>query len=284
MGGGGETELGAVLAELLSVANSRDVTKVQDRLDEIKDALEGPLESSVDSLFGGSVAKHTYVDGLSDIDSLLVFDDPSFLETRPSRAIATVAKILKDELGQSVEVNAGKLAVTVSYPDGQEIQLLPAFKTSAGLKVPSFKEDKWSGISPEKFQAALTRRNEQCGGKLIPTIKLAKAIIGNLPEQQRLSGYHVEALAIAAFRDYSGQKTTASMLPVFFEKARELVSSPIRDSTGQSVHVDGYLGGANSSQRESAAHVLGRIAKRMRNASAHQSKEQWKALFSTNGY
>ena len=113
----------------------------------------------------------------------------------------------------------------------------------------------------------------------MPTIKLAKAIIGQLPESQRLSGYHVESLAIAAFRGYDGEKTTSAMLPAFFEKARSLVLSPIRDSTGQSVHVDGYLGAANNEQRQAAGHVLGRIARRMRNATAAGSTEQWNDLF-----
>ena len=135
---------------------------------------------------------------------------------------------------------------------------------------------------PENFQKALTRRNEECGGKLVPTIKLAKAVIGNLPDAQRLTGYHVESLAIAAFRSYDGTKTTAAMLPVFFEKARELVLSPISDSTGQSVHVDGYLGSANSVPRQAASHLLNRIAKRMRNASAYQSSDQWEALFGSD--
>ena len=115
--------------------------------------------------------------------------------------------------------------------------------------------------------------------KLVPTIKLAKAVLGTLPEKQRLSGYHVESLAIAAFRNYDGPKTVAAMLPTFFEKARDLVRSPIRDSTGQSVHVDAYLGSADSPSRLAASHVLSRIAKRMHNASANMSHDQWSALF-----
>jgi hypothetical protein len=114
---------------------------------------------------------------------------------------------------------------------------------------------------------------------LIPTIKLAKAIIGTLPEGQRLSGYHVESLAISAFKEYGGPKTTAGMLPVFFEKARELVRNPMRDSTGQSIHVDGYFGSSESPKRIASSHVLERIGKRMRNASAHMSRDQWKAIF-----
>jgi hypothetical protein len=89
----------------------------------------------------------------------------------------------------------------------------------------------------------------------------------------------MESLAIAAFRDYDGEKTTSAMLPAFFEKARSLVLKPIKDSTGQSIHVDGYLGIENSEKRQAASHVLGRIARRMRNATAGGSTEQWGALF-----
>jgi hypothetical protein len=102
---------------------------------------------------------------------------------------------------------------------------------------------------------------------------------GTLPETQRLSGYHMESLAIAAFRGYAGDKTTTAMLPNFFERARELVFSPSRDSTGQSVHVDEYLGPANSDARLAASHVMSRLARRMRNATATGSAAQWRALF-----
>ena len=100
-----------------------------------------------------------------------------------------------------------------------------------------------------------------------------------LLESQRLSGYHVESLAVAAFRDYKGTKTTAAMLPTFFERAKELVLHPIRDSTGQSVHVDEYLGSENSQARLASSHILVRLAKRMRNATLSRSIAQWRALF-----
>jgi hypothetical protein len=172
------------------------------------------------------------------------------------------------------------MAVTVEYDDGMTIQLLPAIKDADGrLHVPSSRQDGWSRINPAAFSEALIRHNQQCGNKLVPTIKLAKAINGTLPEAQRLSGYHMESLGIAAFRDYDGEKTTTVMLPVFFERARELVLSPIRDTTGQSVHVDEYLGPANSPERVAISHVMGRIARRMRNAAAAGSTAQWRSMF-----
>jgi len=274
-----ETELSGIVGDLLASANSRDVAKVQERLDAVKAALTGPLETSVDTLFGGSVAKRTYVDGLSDVDSLLILDDSSLEGASPSEAIKKVAGIIQKDLGGAASTTTGKLAVTVRYRDGMELQLLPAFRTKDGLRVPSWSGDGWSSIAPQEFQSALSARNEECGGKLVPTIKLAKAVVATLPESQRLSGYHVESLAIEAFRNYQGPMTTGAMLPVFFDRARDLVKAPIRDRTGQSVHVDEYLGGVGSAQREAMSHILSRIGKRMRNASAHKSKDQWRAIF-----
>jgi hypothetical protein len=274
-----EVSVSGLMNDLLSAANSRDNELVADRLEDIKESLKGPLEGTVDTLFGGSVAKHTYVDGMSDVDSLLILDDSALAEEAPSEAIQRVAEIVRRDLPEGVEVTTGRLAITVEYPDGMQIQLLPALRKDGNLKIPSSRRDDWSRIAPESFQRALSDRNAECGGKLVPTIKLAKAIIGRLPESQRLTGYHVESLAIDVFRNYDGQKTTAAMLPEFFDRGRELVMRPIRDRTGQSIHVDDYLGAEGSSERVNASHVLSRISKRMRNASAHGSLDQWRALF-----
>jgi hypothetical protein len=275
-----DTELSQTLGALLGKYNGRDSELARERLEHIKTALRGTIEGTIDQMFGGSVAKHTYVDGLSDIDSLVVINDTALQQESPQTALMQIEDAIRRRLKDDARVERGRMAITVEYGDGMAIQLLPAIKQEDGrLHVPSSRRDAWSEIDPTGFREALTRRNEACGGKLVPTIKLAKAINGTLPEAQQLSGYHMESLAIAAFRDYSGEKTTTSMLPVFFERARELVLSPIRDSTGQSVHVDAYLGPTNSEARVTASHVMGRLAKRMRNASAAGSVPQWRALF-----
>lgn len=275
-----EVELAGTLTELLGAYNSRDAKAVQDRLDAIRAALQGKIEGAFDSLFGGSVAKHTYVDGLSDIDSLILLNDSDLENHSPQRALEKMVAIVKPAMQATATVTHGQMAVTVDYGDGMVVQLLPAIKGVDGhVHVPSSRRDAWSEINPMAFKEALSNRNAACGGKLVPTIKLAKAINGELPENQRLSGYHIESLAIAAFRDYTGEKSTSVMLPALFERARELVLSPIKDSTGQSVHVDSYLGPANSAERLAASHLLGRLGRRMRNATAAASVPQWKALF-----
>lgn len=275
-----QTELSGLLTKLLASYNDRDVPLVRHRLEEILSTLEGVLDEKVEQDFGGSVAKHTYVDGLSDIDCLLAVNDTGLEQAGPGAVLAAVEKILNDHLKGQAEVSVGQLAVTVRYGDGMEIQLLPAIKSDNGLKIPSSRDgSQWSQIDPKKFQAGLTKYNAECNGKLVPTIKLAKAIIGQLPDAHQLSGYHIESLAIDAFKGYEGTRTPASMLPHFFEHAKTRVLSPMSDSTGQSVHVDEYMGATNSAERESASHLLGRIAKRMANGSASCSLPQWGDLF-----
>lgn len=275
-----EARLASMLGDLLGDYNARDHQLVRQRLDEIEAAISDSVEGEVDQLFGGSVAKHTYVDGLSDVDSLVILNDTDLAGGTPQQALRRMTAIVREHLGKTVAVDHGRMAVTITYAEGMQIQLLPAVKVDGGgLRVPSSRTDHWSHIDPSGFQQALTRRNDECGGKLVPTIKLAKAVNGTLPENSQLSGYHMESIAIAAFRDYNGPKTTAAMLPTLFERAKELVLNPMRDSTGQSVHVDEYLGDERSDERIAAGHVLGRIAKRMRNASASGSLAQWESIF-----
>ena len=275
-----KADLSDMFSNLLGAYNSRDVDLIRDRLDTLKSSIEDSIESSSDQFFGGSVAKHTYVDGLSDIDSLIEISNSELADSSPSVVLSRLASKLQQEIVGNGRVSVGRMAVTVDYADGMSIQMLPAIRTPDGkLKVPSSRYDRWSTINPDTFRTALTRRNDQCGGKLIPVIKLAKGVFGTLPDVQRLSGYHVESLAIAAFRNYQGSKTTVAMLPVFFEKVKDLVLSPLIDKTGQSIHVDEYLGPEYSEQRVTMSHVINRLAKRMRNATVHGSIAQWRALF-----
>lgn len=266
------------LDEKLSSYNRRDTDLIEERLSAVAARLGDLLEAEWDFRFGGSVAKHTYVDGLSDIDSLLILGGEFDGTRSPKSVLDAVSKQLSG-LPTSTSVSAGRIAITIEYRDGMQLQLIPAVKDKATLRVPSSIRDGWSNIDPVKFTSALTRRNSECDGKLIPTIKLAKATMATWPESVRLSGYHVESLAIDAFRGYSGPKNTATMLPKFFESSSTSVLRPIRDSTGQSIHVDSYLGKANSEIRQKASHWCLQVSKRMKNASIQGSFNQWRELF-----
>ena len=121
--------------------------------------------------------------------------------------------------------------------------------------------------------------NKAVDSKLVPCIKLAKAINATLPEKRRLTGYHIESLAIKIFKNYSSEKTHKLMLQHFFEEATNHVKKPITDSSGQSVHVDEYLGSQNSIERRILSNSLNRIARRMKNADGARSLSMWQELF-----
>jgi hypothetical protein len=272
-----DTEVGSFLTTDLADYNDRDVDATQSVFQSVKDDIKADIKGTVDMLFGGSVSKHTYIDGISDVDALVLLDRTDLKDKRPKDLQRFLADCLRTRYGKDA-VTIGQLAVTLTRKD-TVIQLLPALRDGKKFKISSQDGKSWSQIDPAGFASALTNANKAMEGKLVPCIKLAKAIIATLPEQRRLTGYHTESLAIQVFKKYDGPKTPKAMLRYFFEKSPEHLRQPIKDSSGQSVHVDEYLGEANSLERRIAADALGRIARKIRNADGARSLERWKELF-----
>lgn len=272
-----ESNANQLMSDYLAQFNARDAAAINKVLEKIRTELSNFLEGTVDLLFGGSVAKHTYVDGLSDVDALLLLNANVAAEQLPAKIRQDCGQHLEAIFGKG-NVKVGQLAVTVKAGD-HEIQLLPAIRTGEHFKIGSANGTDWERIKPRIFAAKLTEANGKLGNKLVPMIKLAKAAIAQLPDQKKLSGYHVEALAVKVFESYSGELTTRAMLKHFFDKAPGHLSQPIPDVTGQSDHVDGYLGDAGSLQRRVAADACGRIGRRMRNADSAKDLSLWRQLF-----
>lgn len=270
-----DSEVNALLASKLGVINDRDVEKISNALEDIQQALGADFDIA-QLLFGGSVSKHTFVDGLSDVDSLVVLDGADIGGMTPDQVRDAFAEKLRAQNLEGVEkVDSGLLAVTVTYKDGTEIQLLPAIRDGDKISIASPDAQSWSSTDPRAFADALRDANKHQRGAVIPAIKLAKAVIGNLPDEHRLAGYHVEALAIAAFRDYDGPRDQKSMVTHFFESASQNITSPIKDVTGQSPFVDERLGARDSPERKSFAAGLRRIAERMKGPGG---AAEWKRL------
>ena len=265
------------LNTLLSQFNDRNVEKINTHLEEITNAIENRIDENLKILLGGSVSKHTYVDGISDIDALFVLNGTGLQQKTPKEINEMFAAMLTERFPKT-EISIGKMAVTLKFQDC-EIQILPAIKNQTGIAIPDNTGTKWSKIKPKEFTKKLTETNSDNGKKVIPVIKLAKALISNFPENQQLSGYHVESMAIDAFKNYHGALNTKAMLKEFFKLSSNIVLSPIKDKTGQSVYVDDYLGDANSQTRQIISGALNRVYKRLSNADNVQSITIWEDLF-----
>lgn len=273
------TQVTYLLSDLLADVNSRDTQTVQTHLNTIENALHSKIDGFIDLKYAGSVSKHTYVDGLSDIDSIALINNSELSNLNPSEVKKYFFKMLKNRL-PNTDVLVGNLCVTINFSSGTQIQILPAIQTKTGIKIPSSRRDnEWSHVvKPQKFALALRYSNIKMSGKLIPVIKLAKAIIGAFPESRKLSGYHVEALAIETFHNYTGKKTSKEMLKHFFNQSTKNVLSPIKDKSGQSIHVDDHLGTANSINRKMVSDSLSTVARKMQNADGSNDIKIWEQI------
>jgi len=282
-----ETGVNEKINEKLGSYNARDTETHREHLNDIKQIIESDKDGGVELKFAGSVSKHTYVDGLSDVDVLVLVNNSELADKTPAEIKEYIKSRLQQKLTNVEEIRTGSLAVTVRFKDGTEIQLLPALKKGDGYRIPAEKGNIWSNVTrPDKFASKLTEVNQACGQKVVPVIKIAKSINGQLPEDQQLSGYHIEALAIKIFRNYpeDAPRTPKAMLKYFFAEAKDEVKTPIKDSTQQSIHVDDDLGPENSPQRLRASYTLYRISNRMKNADASANSEEWdKILGDVNG-
>lgn len=271
-----EAEVNEFLSEQLAGINSRDIELTRERLEALQEALADYAVDVDRLLFGGSVAKHTYVDGLSDVDALVVVKEP---DASPADLVQRFADGIRSKLsmGDVESITSGHLAVTIHYRDGSQVQLLPAVERDGHTSVPSWSGSTWKRIRPHKFAEKLTKVNGENGNAVVPTIKLAKSLMQTaLPEASRLSGYHIEAIAVAAFEGYSERRDRASMLKHLIQSASRAVLRPTGDITGQSVHIDSHLGSALSAERVRIGRDLGNLSRRLDSSS---SASEYRALF-----
>lgn len=271
-----ESDVNEYLQQLLVTLNERDPERIQTYLNEVGGILGEGMEIEA-FLFGGSVAKHTYVDGLSDIDALVVLNNGDLEGATPAEVLESFLASLTGGLNRDkvASVEQGKLAITVTYRDGIEIQLLPALRRGNEICIADATGNDWKPINPKTFQRELSKANERLNSTLVPVIKLTKSVLSDLPEDIRPTGYHIESLSLEATKGYRGPKTVKSLLLHVLAAASNLVLRPIADVTSQSKTVDAYLGKKNSDQRQKLSHAIAGISRRINAAS---TVDRWKEI------
>lgn len=266
------------LQEILIAFNAIDRDEIRRRLDAIDEALGDDVEFD-QFLMAGSVVKHTAVNGLSDVDALLAFDPGVIRGVTPQEVREQIRDILADRLGgrDVAEVRSGTMAVTIVYNDGQEIQLLPAVRRGEHVDIPDRTGDGWISTKPQEFRNRLSAANESMSMRLVPAIKLVKSIVDNLPPQQQLGGYHVEAIAVEAIQSYPSERprTLKSIVTHLLDVASVRVLTPMRDVTGQERHIDTDFGVERSPKRRLVADALSRVARQL---STTRSLDDWRRI------
>ena len=263
---------------LLARYNQRNSKATTRHIDGLCKILREGGRIVVQTMFGGSVRKGTYVNGLSDVDILLLVDQSLLKNRPPAQVIDFVKETISWRMPRN-DVESGKLAVTVGYSDGTEIQTLQAIRTANGVRVSAPGETKWSSIvQPDKFAKKLVAVNQENGSRVVPTIKLAKVIADCYVKRpnRKIAGRHIEALAIEAFRQYSGGLDPKSMLMRLLGHSIKTVLTPISDITGQTTYVDEYLGPENSKHRQRVSTYFGQMRSKIKNCGG---KKDFDGLF-----
>ena len=263
---------------LLARYSRRNAAATARRIDGLCSILRQEGCEAIQTMFGGSVRRRTYVNGLSDVDVLLMVNDSSLASRAPAQAISHVEEILNRRFRNN-RVRSGNLAVTIDYSDGMELQILPAIRTTNGVRIAEPGSTNWSNIvQPDRFADELTEVNTARHGRVVPTIKLAKAIADCFVRKpcRKITGYHMEALAIEAFGDYRGPLDPKSMLVHLLGNSIEAVMTPVADLTGQSRCVDEYLGVSGSLSRKRASTYFGQMRAKVRSVG---TRKEMDALF-----
>lgn len=276
-----ETNVNDEIRDILTEYNDRDSDAIQEHLDEIKDIIGEEVDGMIDLKFGGSISKYTYVEGLSDVDNLITINKSELSSLSPKEVLEYLESKLDGKLKSLDSIKVGDLAVTLNFSNNIKIQVLPAIKHGDGFKIPKTTKNEWSEvIKPKKFAQKLTQVNKDLNGNVVPVIKLVKGINSRLLKDQPLNSYHIESIAIEAFKSYpnADPKTPKALLKHFFEKAKDIVKKPIKDSTGQSLHVDSYLKSEDSKERSDMSYALNRIYKKMENADRVGSVSEWSKI------
>jgi len=272
-----DSDVNDFLQKLLARFNDRNVEETQRRLADLEKILGDEVE--VDRvLLGGSVAKHTAVDGISDVDALVILRR----EDLAGKSAQEILDIFYETLNRTLprnEVEAidkGHLAVTIKYRDDTEIQLLPALESGQAIHIAASDGQGWNDTKPKLFQRELSRANARLSQGLVPAIKLMKSIVSDFPKQKQITGYHIEALAVEAAAGYRGPTAPKILLIHVLDFAAQRVLTPLTDKTGQSRTLDTYLGVANSIERRNISQALEGMKRRLEAAT---TVSQWRSVF-----
>jgi len=170
-------ELEQLFDETVGRINQFDTEEMAQHKQTILNALRDEFEGLTDLQGGGSRTRHTYVDGLSDVDFLADLGPYSQSSVPSKNDSAAVIAAMADRIQRRLpltEVTPGRMAVTIRFADGHELQVLPAFRYHSGYRVPDAEGSGWVLTRPSVFAQLLRARNADTGGRLLRIIKLGK--------------------------------------------------------------------------------------------------------------
>jgi predicted nucleotidyltransferase len=267
------TAIERIIDDKLREINDHDYEAIDRHRTQIENELRETYEGVESVQYGGSHSRHTNVSGLSDVDILVPMGQASDAPASSKQAIERLADVLRNRYPKS-KIETGRMAVTVHFSDGIEIQVLPAFRIGSDrFKIPNPNSTGWVETCPTAFAKKLTNANRQHNNLVVPIIKVAKYLCAkhNVP----VSSYHLENMIVESLSHYSGRLNQHEMLQHVMNQAKSQVLHRIPDPCGQSSDVAGDI---STSERATLASRFRALEQKIVRANSSSSSNEWEAL------
>ncbi len=267
------TDIEQAIDDKLRDINDHDYEAIDRHRTEIENKLCESYEDVEVVRYGGSHSRDTDVNGVSDIDILVPMGQASDTPPSSTQAIEDLASVLRDRYPTS-KIETGRMAVTIKFSDGIEVQVLPAYKVgSDSYRIPDPNSDGWVETHPAAFARKLTNANQQHGGIVVPVIKVAKYLCSkyNVP----VNSYHLENMVVESLATYAGKLDQHEILQHVFNQAKSQCLQPMSDPCGQSNDVAGDI---TPQERRALASKFREVEQKITAANSANSADDWNRL------
>jgi len=154
------------------------------RHEAVRDFVRGVWQL-IDDFLTGSYRRDTKTKKLKDVDIFLVIDrdgpQGGYRNRPPLDVLNALLAVLRDKWPDAYRDG---MAIVIPYGDDvMSIEVVPAFKRSTGgYFIPDPAAGAWIATNPKRHHELSIDKNEACGGKYIPLVKMIKGINQELGE------------------------------------------------------------------------------------------------------
>lgn len=232
------------LKENLEITGLQEST-VSIRQNRVRDVMKDGM-TVVNTFLTGSYSRNTLIAPLSeaDVDIFVILDPKYFYHYNNNQnggqagLLDLVKKTLRRTYTKTPDISRNGQAVTIRFDDFM-VDVVPAFdRKGGGYLIPNSISQSWISTDPKKHVEIMSQQNKIHQGKLVPLVKMIKG--WNKINGKFFQSFHLEVLTIqilngVTINDYP------SGIRFFFDKARNLITSPILDPAGYGGNIGSYI-------------------------------------------
>jgi hypothetical protein len=254
----------------------------QRRHKEIRDHVSSRWELE-DDFLTGSYRRHTKTKKLKDVDIFVVVKRDGaqghLRDLGPSALLQELKAVLDDKYDDDVVIDRMACVVGFGSEEIASFDVVPAFKRKAGgYEIPDTQTG-WINTNPKRHHEMTSEKNDACGDKWVPFIKMVKGANRELGDAVDPS-FLLEVMGLKLVTEPFGRYQDE--LLYFFATAAEQLDQPWPDPAGLGPDVNSMTW----SQRQTAATALKQaheIAERAvwmeDNGQERGAVDEWRKLF-----